>query len=360
MQHRRFLANALSESLKVTDEFPFSGSRVPRCKRYHTARARHIAFCPGSLLNQKNGRDARTRNRLKWKSCDCESMTDLEKYLELERLDYASEVENRHGERHLKVKEAESDHARRGMLNSGGFFLALAKIRTGYRRDLSMARINIRRKYAAAAPELLTDDLLNRLQEEVERTIQVGFQAQQDDFQSRAARTGLALPPNALNRQSEVELVSETAAVRREIQKLRLQRGLGMIDKNHENRVVLHISNSTVAGLNLGSVVGDMNTTLTALQEQGSKEVAEALKILSEAIAEDIQLGDARRELLENVSALGEQAKLASEERKMGIVKAAYRYLSETIAIAGHSAVVWATWGPQIAAFFGLAANHPH
>jgi hypothetical protein len=129
--------------------------------------------------------------------------------------------------------------------------------------------------------------------------------------------------------------------------------GAGNSEQKRESSIVLNINQSTIAGLNLGSIVGDMNATLTTLEQQGNEDLAKGFKELSEAIARDEQLGVERHDLLENLSVLGEQAKTLPQERRVGIVKAGYRYIRETIAISDVAAI-WATWGPQIASFFGL------
>jgi hypothetical protein len=78
------------------------------------------------------------------------------------------------------------------------------------------------------------------------------------------------------------------------------------------------------------------------------------LRDLSGVIASDDQLGDQRRDLLENISVIAEQGKLSVEQRKTGIVLAAYRYLSETLKISASAATIWRSVGPIIVEFFRL------
>ena len=284
------------------------------------------------------------------------SVTDLQKYLELEHLEYIGEFEIKRKNFADKVKQIEADLARRGFVLSGQTFPALVRARGEFLRDLSLTRTALRRRFGGEEPLLLSDAELDKLQAELETNIRVGFQAQHEDYQRRNMAAGMPTGPYdaAASRLLQTAASSEVTVVRREISKLKLQRGLGMEKKSEGQKVVLNISNSTVSGLNLGTVVGDMNATLTTLEEQGNSELAQALRAVSEAIASDEQLGTERRELLENISLLGEEGELPAGQRRTGVVRAAYRYLGEAIAIAGHSAAVWATWGPQIAAFFGL------
>jgi hypothetical protein len=120
------------------------------------------------------------------------------------------------------------------------------------------------------------------------------------------------------------------------------------------NSVSLTISNSTISALNLGTVVGDMNASLTTLAQQGAMELAQALKILSEAIASDALVGQARREYLETISLISEQGRVPEEARKTGVVRAACLYLAGAAALSANVATIWSTTGPAIMAYFGL------
>lgn len=281
-------------------------------------------------------------------------MPDLRKCLDLERLEYMGEMETKRKSLQEKIKQIEHDHARRGILRSGATFRVIAQTRGEFRRDLILTRIDLRRRLSVHEPELLSDPELDTLQQELERGVQAGIQAQHDDFRRRNMAAGIPdVVDRAAGRLWKNDASGEVALIQREIAKLRLQRGLGM-EKKRPDSIVLNITNSIVGGLNLGSIIGDMNATLTTLEQQGNAELASALKALSEAVAADDNLGSARREVLENISVLGEEGAVPAERRRMGVVKAAYKYLGETIAIAGHAAAIWETWGPQIAAFFGL------
>jgi hypothetical protein len=280
-------------------------------------------------------------------------MTDLEKYLELERLEYMGLIETKRKSLEERVRQIEHENARRGTFLSGMTFQAITQAREEYQRDLTLARVALRGRFGSEEPRLLSDAALDKLQDELLRSIQIGTEAQRQDSRIRNMATGADAGPAWTDRAIEKAVSGQIALIRREIRKLRLQRGLGMETKP-EGSIVLNINNSTVTGLNLGTVVGDMNATLTKLEQQGRAELAQALKALSEGIAADEQLGADRRGLLENVSVLGEQGNLPADQRRAGVVKAAYQYIAATIAIAGHSATIWATWGPQIAAFFGL------
>lgn len=280
-------------------------------------------------------------------------MADVQDWLKLEGLEYRGEIETKRKALDERIVQIRAANAAKGLLLSGATVRMTANAHDEYRRDLIMTRISIRRKLSTDVPELLADIELDTLQEQLERTIQVGVQADRDEFERQSAAAGERLPKRSQH-EIDAETGDQLALIRREILKLKLQRQLGM-NQQAKGSIVVSISNSRVNGLNLGSIVGDMNATLTTLEQQGSADLASALKALTETLAADTSLGERRRELLENLSIIGEQGRLPTGERKTGIVKAAYRYVGDGVAISANAATIWSIWGPQIAAFFGFS-----
>jgi len=78
--------------------------------------------------------------------------------------------------------------------------------------------------------------------------------------------------------------------------------------------ITLNISQSQIAGLNVGGTVGTIQATVNSLQTAGAEKLAEALKALAEAIPRANTLPDeAKRESLELVSVMGDE--LAGQRR---------------------------------------------
>lgn len=87
--------------------------------------------------------------------------------------------------------------------------------------------------------------------------------------------------------------------------------------------VTLNISQSQVAALNLGQIVGNIQAVVSGLQESGQGEVATALRQLAEAIAQEAALSnELRREAMELVSAMGEEFARPEAERRPGVLRA--------------------------------------
>ena len=106
--------------------------------------------------------------------------------------------------------------------------------------------------------------------------------------------------------------------------------------------ITLNISQSQIAGLNVGGVVGTIQANLTSLQTAGQEKVADALKALAEAIARETALSDAaKRESLECVSAMGEELAKSTGERRAGVLRAMGAGL---VALIRHADKVYAAY----------------
>lgn len=86
--------------------------------------------------------------------------------------------------------------------------------------------------------------------------------------------------------------------------------------------VVLNISHSQIAGLNVAGVVGALQASLTTIQTAGEQRIAEALKALAETIAADAALSnEVKAESLAHVSAMGEELAKPPEQRRAGVLR---------------------------------------
>src|SRR6185503_5818514 len=86
----------------------------------------------------------------------------------------------------------------------------------------------------------------------------------------------------------------------------------------------IKIDRSVIGMLNAGSIqdVERIDVNVTALAQSGSREIAAALKSLTEAVASSQELSAAqRRELLEQINLVSGEAALAPENRKTGVIK---------------------------------------
>jgi hypothetical protein len=118
--------------------------------------------------------------------------------------------------------------------------------------------------------------------------------------------------------------------------------------------VRITLNQSQVGTLNLGTIIGDVETHLSEVTAPGAEEVRAALQQLAQGVLEERGLDEhTRRELLESVDALAEEAAKSPEKRRRGIIRPVLTGLTTSLPAAGGLATVWATVGPVLIHFFG-------
>jgi hypothetical protein len=153
-------------------------------------------------------------------------MTNLEKMLELERLEYMGEIEERRKALGRQIERIRLDQYQPGVQESGLTYSLIAEARQAYLIDLINTRFAIRKQFAGEDSELLSDVELDKVQAQLEMMIQTNVQVEHDDYQRRSFAAG-----QHVYRQSEAEIQAEAgdllALIHREISKLKLRRSLG-------------------------------------------------------------------------------------------------------------------------------------
>jgi hypothetical protein len=148
-------------------------------------------------------------------------------------------------------------------------------------------------------------------------------------------------------------------------------------DDNHEQRRVLgcdmqpvpeldqdlrtsgptiNIHNSNVGNLNLGNQVGDINVAVQQLSkgDEAQREFAKALDEFTKAVVAATLPEPEKREAVDALSTIAEQATRQPEERSQGTIKAVLAYLPKAIATAFYLTELWGKYEPVIKAHFGL------
>jgi hypothetical protein len=124
------------------------------------------------------------------------------------------------------------------------------------------------------------------------------------------------------------------------------------------NRPNVHIQNSNVANLNLGSQVGTINAVLDSISGMGNtqQEFAVAIKELTEAaVSPETALTDTQRqEFVDVLATIAEQGAKPPEQRATGVVKAAVKWIPTAISAASNLVSLWDKLGPTILRFLGV------
>jgi hypothetical protein len=115
---------------------------------------------------------------------------------------------------------------------------------------------------------------------------------------------------------------------------------------------VVNIHGSTVAALNLGNVIGNIQSVIVSLQSGGNRELAEWLKALIEKVAAAEELGDGRRDVIDSLTVIGEEAAKPQAERRVGVVRSLMRSVGAVLGHAAHLAQIWSALAPYLERHF--------
>jgi hypothetical protein len=117
----------------------------------------------------------------------------------------------------------------------------------------------------------------------------------------------------------------------------------------------IHIESSTVGQLNLGQVIGSIETHLKAVIGPSAEDLSRAVTALVEAIAADKKLTDnAKREAIENVDLLASAAAELPEKRTLGPVKAVLAATASLLASGNSAITIWQAAERLFRAHFGI------
>ncbi len=112
----------------------------------------------------------------------------------------------------------------------------------------------------------------------------------------------------------------------------------------------------TVGTLNTGQVLGSIQSHMSTVTGSPSADAfREAVEELAKLIAQDGAFSDAsRKETLESIDLVAEEASRPPEKRRLGAVRAVLAALPGGIAISGGAIEAWDRYGPAIRAYLGL------
>ncbi len=96
-----------------------------------------------------------------------------------------------------------------------------------------------------------------------------------------------------------------------------------------------YISNNTIANLNLGTVLGDLNASVQSLQNNGAPQIADIIQKLTSGISNSTAIKDAdRKDLLENLALVSNEVSSEPDKCKPGLLKASLSFITAGLAAA--------------------------
>lgn len=242
-------------------------------------------------------------------------------------------------EANSKIQASERSLAARGLALSGVRFKAQVDIIFDSIQGVVEKVIAYRRELGARVPALLEPSNLRALKEKLDHYVEGGV----NGVRQRLAHQPRGVGGSVFVQEADSRARALKARLSQKLAALPLEARLG-IHQGEESRMTttFNISNSTIANLNLGSVVGDLNSSIQQLSSDGRNDLAEALKRMTEAVASSPELDDAiRKEVLEHVAVVSSEAALPPEKRKMGPLKTSIEAIKAGIGLAAQLLTLW-------------------
>lgn len=262
--------------------------------------------------------------------------------MRLEEIDYSQSANDGLREADAEIMALKRNQAARGGNITGPALIKEMEIRfTKVVANPAQRVIAKRRELGRRFPELFTKYRLDQLRETLCRRADSFVEAQM-----RMAAAGLpghrGAVSGSLIRQAEIWAAGLKSRIAQDLEALSIEAGLGM--HKEQKPVTMNISHSTIASLNLGTVIGDITASVQVLNSQGQneQEFARAIQALAEALAASTEVQqDRQKELLEHLSLVSEQMAYPAEKRKMGLVKSSLAKLREGLATVTALAGLW-------------------
>lgn len=259
--------------------------------------------------------------------------------LQLEHIKFGQLMSDAATKREEDIKALERKLASQGTLRSGGQLLAVTDIIFTAIEGVVEKVIEYREELAVRVPTLLAPANLLTLQSKLDQYIDGGVNGVRTRHSMQWARTGGGL---SASQEAERRAYALKARVKQKLAALPLEARLGIHQSNKHLGTMVHISNSTISNLNLGNVVGDLNSSIQQLSTEGRNDLAEAVRKLTEAVGASEQMNDeVRKEVLEHLSIVSGEAVKPAGSRKMGPLKTSLEAVKSGVALGTQLLTLW-------------------
>ncbi len=180
--------------------------------------------------------------------------------------------------------------------------------------------------------------------------------AQKGHLKSTFAQHG-ATVALVLVQESEQKMYAVSAGIRRDLEiMVREYDAFPQKSLQAAANATIHIENSNIANLNLGSQIGTITASLNQVvaDNQSQKEFAQALQEFTQAVISTTLPDVDKKEVVETLSTLATEATKKPEERSRGILKAAVAWIPSAISTATQLVTLWDKVTPIIRAYFNI------
>lgn len=251
-----------------------------------------------------------------------------------------------------ELGQASLEAAMRGMMTSGAADATKFYIRAGAVENICRNIADVWTELIIRKNHRLTREDLTFIMQQVEGCALT----QAESLASSMAGGGAVVPAKYWIEQADTKMRRVAGDIRRDLEiRFREQEAFpppAPAPSASSAPIQLHIQNSNVANLNLGTQLGTINAALQLLSREGEdhQAVALALKQLTEAVVADQYLKENQKQ--DAVEALSVLANEAESGKTSITTKALISWLPQLIGLSADLVTLWDKAGPTIRAFF--------
>lgn len=117
---------------------------------------------------------------------------------------------------------------------------------------------------------------------------------------------------------------------------------------------LIKVSESNIGVINTGTLF-NLETSIEVMQNRGDKDLANAIKELTQAVLDNSEINDElRREMAEQLEFLVTEALTAKEKQRKGLARRVITDISQSIATIASLLTIWNNVKPLLQLYFGL------
>ena len=264
------------------------------------------------------------------------SAPDLFTALEFEEIEFAQALKDWNETRKRKIESLRAECASRGLYNSGIRLKGEDGILWDTLSECVNKVIGVRKEMGVRVPQLLEHEHLNSLERKLKSLVDSAMSAHRSALQDTPA-----LGRAALNGERDFRALAVKQRITEELTKVALASRLGMHTPPN-NPLTVNISQSNIAALNLGTIVGDIHGAIHNLYGAGHQDLADAIKKLIEALTQTSEMThQVKREMLEHLAFVASESSVLPEHRKMAPLRASIKALQTGLGVASQIVGLW-------------------
>jgi hypothetical protein len=115
----------------------------------------------------------------------------------------------------------------------------------------------------------------------------------------------------------------------------------------------IRVSKSNVGVINTG-ILYNLDTSIQVMQNSGDKELADAVRELTQAVLDSEIDDELKREISEQLEFLVTEALASKDKQRKSLIKTVIDKVSQSIATVGALLTIWSKLEPLLRAHFGL------